>query len=202
MKEDMMRRSLARILAIPVVSAGVLAGIAIAAPAALASTDTGGTVTLTVPLSVIEQFAKAGVVEFPVPLSEASVDTTTQTATITFPVTGGDGDSRVFFGQVNMGGELKFVSAAGKVVTVSSLDFNLANGYIEGIPSGSTTAIPILDPGGDVVFGTGTTSQFVDASTDTIDPAAATYLNNALHTSAFTAGTNVGSVAATWDFSV
>jgi hypothetical protein len=197
-----MRRSLARLLAIPVVSAGVLAGVAIAAPSAFASTDTGGTVAVTLPLSYIEQLAKAGVVSFPVPLSEASVNTSAQTVTVTFPVTGGDGDSRTFFGQVDLGGKLEVVSAKGKVVCLGDLDLNLANGDIEGTPAGSSTPVPLLDWAGNITYGTGTTVQTLDISELTVDPAGATYLDNALRTNAFTAGQNVGSLTSSWDFSV
>lgn len=197
-----MRRSLYRFLAVPVVAAGALAGVAVAAPSALASTDTGGTVSVTIPLSFLGQLAKAGVVEFPVPLSEASIDTTDQTATVTFPVTGGDGDIRAFFGSVDLGGQFVIASVKGKEVILGSLDLNLENGDIEAIPAGSSTPVPLLDLGGDLSDNPGTTSQGVNASEINIDPAGAAYLNSALHTSAFAAGQNVGSMAATWDFSV
>jgi hypothetical protein len=197
-----MRRSLARFLAVPVVAAGALAGVAVAAPSAFASTDTGGTVTVTIPLSFIGQLAKAGVVEFPVPLSEASIDKTDQTATVTFPVTGGDGDIRAFFGSVDLGGKLVIASAKGKVVTLGSLDLNLENGDIEAVPAGSGTPVPLLDWAGSLTDNPGTTSQGINTSELTVDPAGAAYLNSALRTSAFTAGQNAGSMAATWDFSV
>jgi hypothetical protein len=195
------RRSIARALAIPVAAAGILAGVTIAAPAAFAQTDTGGTVTLTIPLSYIVQLAKAGVVSFPVPLSELSVDTTTETATVTFTVTGGDGDVRTFFGSVDLSGTIDVADANGDVVTVGSLDLNLENGDIEGTPAGSSTSVPLLDVGGNITFAPGETSQSYDASEMTVDPAGAAYLNSALGTSAFVAGQDVGSMAATWSFS-
>jgi hypothetical protein len=197
-----MRRSLARFLAVPVVAVGALAGVAVAAPSAFASTDTGGTVTVTIPLSYLNQLAKAGVVEFPVPLSEATISTTDQTATVTLPVTGGDGDVRAFFGSVDLGGQFVIASAKGKEVTLGSLDLNLENGDIEAIPAGGSTPVPLLDLAGDLTDNPGVTSQSINASEMNIDPAGAAYLNRALHTSAFAAGQNVGSMAATWDFSV
>lgn len=197
-----MRRTFTRILAIPVVAAGVLAGVAVAAPAALASTDTSGTVTVTIPLSYINQLAKAGVTEFPVPRSEATVDTTTQTETVTFPVTGGDGDIRTFFGSVNLGGQLTIATARGKEITFGSLDLNLADGDIEGIPCGGSTPVVLWDWAGNVTFTPGITSQSLNVSELTVDPAGAAYIDSALHTSAFAAGQNVGSLAGTWNFSV
>lgn len=197
-----MKRSIARFLAVPVVSAGILAGVAVTAPSALASTDTGGTVTVTIPLGYLKQLAEAGVIEFPVPLSQAVIDKTDQTAVVTFQVTGGDGDARVFFGSVDVGGQLVIASAHGKEATLNSLNLNLENADIEGTPSGSSTPVPLLDLAGDISAVGGTTSQTVNASELTVDPAGASYLNGVLNTSAFTAGQNVGSLAATWDFSV
>lgn len=196
-----MRRSIARALAVPVAAAGILAGVAVAAPSAFAQTDTGGTVTVTVPLSYIVQLAKAGVVEFPVPLSELSADTSDQTVTVTFTVTGGDADVRTFFGSADLSGKLVIADAKGRVVTLGGLDLNLENGDIEGTPAGSSASVPLLDAGGDITFSPGTTSQSYDASELTVDPAGAAYLNSALRTSAFAAGQNVGSMAATWGFS-
>jgi hypothetical protein len=195
------RRSIARFLAIPVAAVGVMAGAAVAAPAAFAQTDTGGTVTVTVPLSYVLQLAEAGVVSFPVPLSELSVDFSTETATITFNVTGGDGDVNIFYGSVDLSGTLDIADANGNVVSVGGLDLNLENGDIEGTPAGSSTSVPLLDVNGNITYVTGTTSQSYDASELTVDPAGAAYLNSALHTSAFVAGQDVGSLAATWGFS-
>ena len=197
-----MRRTLYRFLAVPVVAAGVLAGVAVAAPSAFASTDTGGTVTVTVPLSYLKQLASAGVVAFPVPLSEASVDKTNQTATVTFTVTGGNGDVRTFFGSVDLSGQLEIADANGQDVTFGNLVLNLRSGDIEGTPTGSTTPVSLLKLAGNVTFTPGATSQSINATELTVESAGASYLDSALGTSAFTAGQNVGSMAATWDFSV
>ena len=194
-----MRRSWTRLLAVPTVAVGIAAGVTIAAPAAFAQTDTGGTVAVTVPFSYIAQLAKAGVVEFPVPTSELSVNTTNQTATVTFTVTGGNGDTSTLSGQVNLSGTVDVVAANGRVVTLGSLDLNLLNGDIEGTPAGSSTPVALLDAAGTVSFSAGATETY-DASGLTVDPAGAAYLNSALHSSAFVAGQNVGSLAATWSF--
>jgi hypothetical protein len=206
-----MRRTVARLLAIPVVSAGVLGGIALTAPAALAQTDTGGTVAITVPLSYIEHLAKAGVVAFPRPFSELSVNTTDQTATITFTVTGGDGDVQVFLGSVDLSGSLTIVDVHGhhgrghharvRKVTFGDLQLNLQEGEIVGTPDGSSTVVPLLDVGGEVSSVPGFTSQSYDASELNVDPAGVSYLNSALRTSAFNDTADVGSLAATWSYS-
>jgi hypothetical protein len=196
-----MRRTVARLLAIPVVSAGVLGGIALTAPAALAQTDTGGTVAITVPFSYIEQLAKAGVVEFPVPLSELSINTTNQTATVTFTVTGGDGDVQVFLGSVDLSGSVVIADANGNEVTFDNLQLNLQEGEIVGTPDGSSTVVPLLDVGGEVSSVPGFTSQSYGASELNVDPAGVSYLNSTLDTSVFNDTADVGSLAATWSFS-
>jgi hypothetical protein len=196
-----MRRSWARFLAVPTVAVGIAAGVTVAAPAAFAQSDTSGTVAVTVPFSYIAQLAKAGVVVFPVPLSELSVDKSAQTVTITFNVTGGNGDVSVFFGQVNLSGTLTFAAINGRHVTVSGLDLNLANGDIEGTPAGSSTPVPLLDLNGNISDSVNGTSETYGASELDVDPAGAAYLNNALHRTAFTAGQNTGgSLAASWTF--
>jgi hypothetical protein len=201
-----MRRSWTRLLAVPAVAVGIAAGATIAAPAAFAASDTGGTVKVTVPFSYIVQLAKAGVIAFPVPASELSVDKTNQTATVTFTVTGGDGDTSTLSGQVNLSGTV-VVAAHGRVkeheearrVILGSLDLNVLNGDIEGTPAGSSTPVALLDAAGAVSFSSGAPETY-DATGLTVDPAGAAYLNSALHSSAFVAGQNVGSLAASWTF--
>ena len=204
----MRRRSWARLLAVPAVAIGITAGVTVAAPAAFAQTDTSGTVTVTVPLSYIAQLAKAGVVVAPVPLSELSVNKTNQTATITFTVTGGDGDVGTFFGQVDLSGKLAFASASHGIHTavLSGLDLNITNGDIEGTPAGSTTPVALLDLNGNIAFSNtentdGTYAETYSSDDLTIDPDGAAYLDSALHTSAFVAnGDTGGSMAASWTF--
>jgi hypothetical protein len=203
----MLRRSLARALAVPVAAVGIAAGAAAAAPAADAQTvniDTSGTVTVTVPLSYIAQLADAGVVEFPVPLSELSVSTSNETATVTFNVTGGDADVSVFYGSLDLSGSVDVADANGNLLTLTGLQLNVNTGQILGTPSGSSTQVPLLDLAGNVVSTStpsstaGTSSDTYTSSELTIDPAGASYLDSALGTSAFQAGQNVGSLAASW----
>lgn len=196
-----MRRSLYRFLAVPVVSAGVLAGVVVAAPSALAVTDTSGTVTVTVPLSYLQQLAKAGVVAFPVPLSEATIDKTNNTAVVTFPVTGGNGDVRVLNGSLNLGGTIDVASASGTEVTFGSLQLNIRQAVIEGTPSGSSTPVKLLDLTG--ISGVqGDPAQSLNARGLNVDPAGASYVDSALSTSVFTAGQDVGTLSASWNISV
>jgi hypothetical protein len=191
-----MRHSWARLLAVPTVAVGIAAGATIAAPAAFAATDTGGTVAVTVPFSYTAQLAKAGV-KIQVPQSELSVDKSNQTATVTFTVSGGNGDTSTLSGQVNLSGTVAVKNDQGCVVTLGSLDLNLLNGDIEGIPAGSSTPVALLDAAGTVKYSSGATQTY-NASGLTVDPAGAAYLNSALHSSAFVAGQNVGSLAASW----
>ena len=204
----MRRRSLACALAVPAAAAGLAAGAAFAAPAAHAQTantdtDTGGTVAITVPESYIAQLAKAGVVEFPVPASELSVDHSSKTVTVTFTVTGGDADISVFSGSLDLSGT---VDVAGvrhpHPVTLGSLQLDVFNGQLDATPAGSSTPVPLLDVAGNTSFTVtpGATSAADTYSSDemTVDPAGAAYLNSALGTSAFQAGQNVGTMSASW----
>jgi hypothetical protein len=201
-----MRRSIVRLLAIPVVSAGVLGGIAVTAPAAFAQTDTGGTVAITVPFSYLKQLARAGVTEFPCPALDGSVNAADQTVTVTFTVTGGDGDVGVFLGSVDLSGSLVIADVhrhhgRARRVTFDDLQLNLQEGSIVGTPKGSDTAIPLLDVAGTVSSTPGTTSQSYDSTELNVDPAAVSYLNSALRTSAFNDTADVGGMAATWSYS-
>jgi hypothetical protein len=193
-----MRRSIARLLAASTVLAGVGAGAAAVAPAASAATDTSGTVAITLPDSYVAQLAKAGVVEFPVPLSELSADSSAKTVTVTFTVTGGNADERADFGSLDLSGTVDVVDANGNTLTLGTLQLNLRAGTISAVPAGGTTAVPLLDLGGGGTAGPGSTTQTLTEPGLLIDPAGATYVNNALDTTAFTAGQNIGSLAATW----
>jgi hypothetical protein len=202
-----MRRSWARLLAVPAVAIGITAGVTVAAPAAFAQTDSAGTVAVTLPFSYIAQLAKAGVVVVPVPLSELSVNKSNQTVTITFTVTGGDGDIGTFSGQVNLSGKLKAKAVGGHAVTLRDLDLNLVNADIEGTPACSKTSVALLDLAGNIAFSNTPNSagtayaQTYSASDLTVDPAGAAYLNSALHTTAFVPnGDTGGSMAASWTF--
>jgi hypothetical protein len=200
------RRSLARALTVPVAAAGLAAG-AFAAPAAQAQTvniDTSGTVTLTIPLSYVAQLAKAGIVVAPTPLSELSVNTSTQTVTITTTVTGGTADVSVFYGLLDISGNLDFAHILPPVgaASLGSLAVDVGNAQIDGTPAGSSTPVVLMDISGDITTsvtpGTSGTTDTYDSDQLVIDPAGAAYLDSTLHTSEFQAGQTVGTMAATW----
>lgn len=200
-----MHRSLARILAVPVAVAGIAAGTAVAAPSAFAASSlnvTSGSVALTINDSYTAQLAKAGVVEFPVPLSDLTADNTNQTVTATFAATGGVANLAVSFGSVNLAGQI-VVSTRHRCVTLNNLVLNVRNSDIEGTPAGSSTPVPLFDLENDIASWTGTTPspQFTDTLISqqvVVDPAGADYLNGALGTTAFQAGQVVGTANATW----
>jgi hypothetical protein len=198
------RRSLARVLAAPVVAVGAVAGFAVAAPSASAqpaNVDTGGTVSITVPLSFVEQLAKAGIVEFPVPLSDLSVNTSNETATATFTVTGGDADVSIFYGSLDLSGSVDVGDANGNLLTLGGLQLDVLNGQFDATPAGSSTPVVLLDLKDNtsgVTPGTGSTTDVYDSSDLVIDSAGAAYLDSALGTSAFQAGQQVGTLSSTW----
>jgi hypothetical protein len=197
-----MRRSLARLAAVPVACAGLAAAAVAAAPAAYASTDTGGSATVTTTFSYIAQLASAGVGIVPLSPASTSADTSNQTVTVTFPVTGGDGNLASFFGSVDLGGSLDVGNANnGDVVTLEDLQFDLRTFTIDGTPAGSTTPVALFDPAGTIDVSPQAASQSVTASELEINAAGAAYLDNALDTTAFTAGQDVGSFDASWTVS-
>jgi hypothetical protein len=181
-----------------------VAGFAVAAPAASAqtiNTDTSGTVSITVPLSFVEQLAKAGIVEFPVPLSDLSVNTSNETATATFTVTGGDADVSIFYGSLDLSGSVDVADANGNVVTLGGLQLDVFNGQFDATPAGSSTPVVLLDLKDNisgVTPGTGSTTDVYDSSDLVVDSAGAAYLNSALGTSAFQAGQQVGTLSSSW----
>jgi hypothetical protein len=200
------RRSLARGLAVPVAAVGIAAG-AFAAPAAQAQTVnnyTSGTVAITIPLSYVAQLAKAGIIVFPTPLSELSVSTSSQTATITTTVTGGDADVSVLYGSLDLSGKLHFAHFARPVraASLGSLQLDVNDAEVVATPAGSTTPVVLMDVTGDistsVTPGTTSTTDTYDSDQLVIDPAGAAYLDSKLDTTEFQAGQTVGTVSATW----
>jgi hypothetical protein len=171
----------------------------VTAPAADASTDTGGTVAITTTFSYVAQLCGQGVAIVPLSPASTSADTSSQTVTVSFPVTGGDGDIAVFSGQVDLGGTLDVVNANnGDLLTMNDLQLNLQNGTIDGTPAGSSTSVPLFYPSGNIVVGGSASSDSITASALDVDPTGATYLDSALGTSAFTAGQTIGTLSGNW----
>jgi hypothetical protein len=200
----MRRRSLGKVLAAPVAAVGIAAGFAVAAPAASAQTvnlDTGGSVSITVPLSFVEQLAKAGIVEFPVPLSDLSVNTSNETATATFTVTGGDADVSIFYGSLDLSGSVDVGDANGNLLTLGGLQLDVEGAELVATPAGSSTPVVLLDlrdNTSQITHGTSSTTDVYDSSDLVVDPAGAAYLDSALGTSAFQAGQQVGTLSSSW----
>jgi hypothetical protein len=202
-----MRRSVVRSLALPVAAAGVVSlGVFAAAPAfAQTITDTGGTAAVTEPYSYIAQLAKQGVVEIPFGKGvSVTNDPTTKTVTTTFPVTGGNADTTTLSGALNLGGSLVIVHAAKwhrtRCAVLTDIAVSLDADAIVATPKGSTTQVPLLDIGGDIVVsGSPSTGTETLTSDDlSVDPAGAAYLNKTLNTRAFVAGETAGTLSATW----
>jgi hypothetical protein len=202
-----MHRSLVRVLAVSAAAAGIAAGVASAAPSASAATQeltvTSGSVAITLPDSYVAQLAKAGVIEFPVPVSDLSASKANQTVTATFSATGGDAELSVFFGQVDLAGSIDIIASNGSTLTLNNLVLNIQAGYLEGTPAGSSTPVPLLDMRSNIASWTGqipdsTFSQTLQSNDLEVDPTGAAYLNNALGTAAFQADEQVGTLSATW----
>jgi hypothetical protein len=191
-----MRGLIKRAVALPAAALGAVALVGMGAGAAHAAVA-GGSVTLTINGSFIEQLAKAGVIV--VPQNEASVTFTpgTDTVAITYTATGGTASLVSFSGVVDYSGSLLGFSCHGKTVTLSSLLFDLTDTVFDGAtPTSGET--PLLDLAGSQNNNIDGATQTYDSSELTIDSAGAQLLDSALGTSAFVAGTDVGGFAATW----
>jgi hypothetical protein len=192
-----LNRSIARILAVPIAFAGVAAGTAVAAPSAFAAvTDTGGTATLTMPNSDIAPITCAGVGGRAVSPATVSVDAS-NTATLSFPVTGGNADVTKVFGSANLGGALK-VWSDGHEVTFTGWQVNVRAATITAIPSSGSTPVTLLDLGGTKAVTASSTQQTYTSSDVQVDPAGASYLDSTLNTTAFSSGQHIGSFSGTW----
>jgi hypothetical protein len=191
-----MRAFLKRAAALPAAALGAVALVGMGAGAAHA-TVASGSVTLTINGSFIASLAKAGVVV--VPQNEASVTFTpsTDTVAITYTATGGTASLVSFSGVVDYSGSILGFSCRGKSVDLSSLMFDLTNGVFDG-KTGAGAETPLVDLSGTQSGDISGTTQTYNASDLTIDAAGAQLLDTALHTSAFVAGTDIGSFAATW----
>jgi hypothetical protein len=200
------RRKLAKFLAIPVAAAGITSATVFAASPAFADVaDSGGSAAVTEPFSYIAKLAKGGVAEVPLPPATVTVDKTAQTVTTTFPGNGGNANTATISGALNLSGTIKVISVSRHgvhVLTLTNVQLSLDDGAIEATPKGSTTPVILLDLTNLTVDATpnpdGTSTDTATASDLLVDPAGAAYLDSALHTSAFVAGDDAGSLSATW----
>lgn len=176
-----------------------------AGPALADTADTGGTGTISVSSSVLNKWATSGIMLLAGAPATSSFANGANSYTLN--VTGGTGEVSNFTGIVQFGGgTLVFVNAAtGTSVTVTGVQLNYFTGRIQGVLPGSTAEAPLA-------YLNGTMSSSVNAgppetetfSCDAIDLStkAATALNAALGTHAFTHGTDLGGFTTTYDVTV
>ncbi|MFJ5924989.1 hypothetical protein ACIQF6_20530 [Kitasatospora sp. NPDC092948] len=190
-----MSRSYARI-------AAAAAGLALVATAATATTASAapaaGSAVIRESNAFFQQAAQAGIVAVPLPTATAGYDAASGLSA-SFPVTGGSGSVAEFWGSVQFGGGLLFVDArTGSAVAFHQLSFASDTYQVVGVPDGSTTPVALFAPAGETVVTRTGTTQNLSASSLTVDPAGAQYLDSKLRTSFFTAGQSVGTLAVTY----
>lgn len=174
----------------------VLAG-GLTAPA-MATTDTGGSLTITVNNAFAAQLLKSGVVVQPVSPATGAVNNS-GVITATFPVTGGNADLNTLSGSLTLGGSLKFVdSKTHKCVTWTNLTLSFDTAQLIGQPSPTSAPVALADAGGNLSASINGTSQSFSADGLTVDAAGASSLDSTLNTSVFTAGQAAGALATTY----
>jgi hypothetical protein len=130
-------------------------------------------VAITVPLSYVVQFAKAGIVAFPTPLSELSINRSRKTATITTNVTGGDADVSVLYGSLDVSGKIHFARVhPARVATLGSMQLDVGDAEVVATPAGSSEPVVPLDVTGDITTSVtpGTTSTTLQGGSDRRHP--------------------------------
>jgi hypothetical protein len=124
----------------------------------------------------------------------------------TLPVTGGNGEVSIFFGQVDFGGTLVFVNGkAGKTVTITNVKLNFFTGALTGILPGGTKATALAYFGGDLSTSTSAgppATESFSADQVNLSGNAAKALNTDLATTAFTRGADIGTFTTTFDVTV
>ena len=170
-------------LAWPAIAVGALALAAIAVPAD-AAPAASGTGTITVNLAAQASLAENFVIAVPASDLSVSYDKTANTVSVAYSVTGVGGGA-VNFGD---GGATVVNITNGKTVDLVDLTLDLATDQLVFTPEhGSPVAV--LDLTGSVTTG----SDGVSASALSVDAAGAADLDGALATTAFHAGSQVGS---------
>ena len=186
-----------RAVALPVAALSAVALTGIVAGTAHAAAVTSGSVTLSVNSSFLAALAKHGVVVSPHHAS--SVTTANGQVSVTFAATGGDANVSTFSGTIATSGSLCIRDLkTGRGVNLSALLFDLGDAQWDGQPSVAVGEEPLVDLAGTQSGNINGTTQTYVASDLTLDAAGAAYLDSALHTSAFVAGTDIGSFSATW----
>ncbi|MFC1433129.1 hypothetical protein ACEZDB_21025 [Streptacidiphilus sp. N1-3] len=182
-----------KLVSLAVAAAAALA-LGISAPAFADGTPASGSAVISEGNTFFAQAAQAGIVAVPLPSATVSYSGSTGLSG-TFPVTGGTASLTLAFGSIQLGGSLLLVDARTlKSVTFDQLALDVDTFQITGVPQGSTTAVPLLDPAGDLEIDVNGTVQTLTASDLDVDPAGAAYLDSRLRTSFFTGGQSVGSL--------
>ncbi|MDH6579935.1 hypothetical protein [Kitasatospora sp. MAP5-34] len=185
-------------LALAVAAASALAlGMGVTTPA-VAATPASGSVVVSESNAYLQQAASAGIVAMALPPGTDSYPTATG-ASASFPVAGGSANLLQETGSLQLGGSLLVVDAKTfRAVEFTQLAFDDFAGQFTGVPEGSSTPVPLLDPSGDLSVGvTGTTQNFT-ASEAGLDPAAAQYLDAQLGTGFFVAGQAFGALSVSY----
>lgn len=199
------RKSRLTALGVGLTAAAALA-ISSSGPALADTTDTGGTATIGLSRAFIVGAAKSNVIILPETPVTSSYDSTASSDAFTGPVTGGDGEVSVFFGNVQLGGSLVLINAAsGKTVTITGLDLNLFTGALTGILPGGTSQTALAYIGGDISTGSDPgppATETLSADELALSGKAARALNTGLSTTSFKRGTNIGSFTTTFDVTV
>ncbi|MFJ1758518.1 hypothetical protein [Kitasatospora sp. NPDC088134] len=187
---------------LPVRIAAAAAGLALVATVASASAASAapasGSAVIHESNAFFQQAAQAGIVAVPLPTATAGYDSATGLSA-GFPVTGGSGSLRDFYGNITLGGGLLFVDAkTGSAVSFHQLSFSIDNWAVTGVADGTGTTVTLFDPAGNNSVTNSGTTQNLTADSLVLDAAGAQYLDGRLHTTFFTAGQSVGSFAVTF----
>jgi len=197
-------------LGVGLITAAALA-VAGSGPALAVTADTGGTGTASLTSAFLANLAKSNVIVLPG--SPASSSFSPGAAGIgsgldayTLPVTGGNGEVSIFFGQVDFGGTLMLINAkTSKTVTITNLELNFFTGALTGVLPGGTAQTALAYVGGDL----STASQPGPPATESfsadqlrLSGKAAKALNTDLSTTAFLKGSDIGTFATTFDVTV
>jgi len=197
------RRSRLAALGACLIAAGAVS-ISASGTARADTTDTGGTASVSLTRSFLLGLARSNVIILPGSPTTSSYASDLDAYTL--PVTGGDGEVSIFFGQVHFGGTLTFVNAkARKAVTITKVRLNFFTGALTGDLPGSAGQTALAYFGGDESTssqpGPPATESF-SASQLNLSGKAAKALNSDLHTTVFVKGTNIGTFTTTFDVSV
>lgn len=192
-----MVRTKIRAVTVAALAAGSL--MLVASPA-LATTDTGGSLTITADNTFVSQAANAGITFSAV--SPATSSYSNGVLTFTLPVTGGNADANKATGTLQLGGGLKMHDDKTETsLTFSALNLSFDTGAFNGTPSeGGTSPVALADAGGSVLSSSTSTTQTLSASMLTVDAQGASFANTNLRTTFFTAGQNTGSLTTTFTY--